>query len=1185
MKEKIEQLARGNFEYELPRILVSEEAINITVETGSTYQGSFSIQNSEGSRMKGVLYSSSRFLCLETDKFIGEITQIRYHYIADYQNSGDEYQETISIISDCGEVVIPVNITVEAPYYDTSLGKIKDLFQFANLAKVNWTEAKQVFKSEKFGKLVDYYDKQHLLLYQSLVKSSSISQALDEFLVATHKKTAVTITVNKTDAEYEAGPYNFMDKFTIVKDGWGYQEVRISTDCSFLELERKMIWTDNFINNECEINYVVKTEGMKEGIHQGIIIVETVSQKLCIYVKVRCNRNRGKERARKRKIDHVKVKLVKNYLNFRFNRISSSKYVAEAEALIQNIRNFDHDKVEYDLYQLHLQLIGGRDAAFSASLFAFEEKYDELVSNHEIAYGMLLYLKTLRKKSSIDAQAACEEIREIYNRNSDSYLLFWCLLYLDKQYENNHAMKYQDIKVQFEQGVRSPILYYEAASLLLEDSSLLRSMDGFERQLVAFLLRQRVLTKELAGIVSYLIGKEKFFSKINLLLSKEIYEQFRLKEALQGILSLLIRSHNRSSKYHSYFEAGVNQQLRVTELPEYYVYTMNEEQYVPLHPSVLAYFNFNNNLPEKKKGYYYCCMLENAKSNPEILTQHKEEMLDYILGQLRNQSVSVHLSVLCDSLITEETITQELATLLPNLSFLYILECPNKKIKAVAVYHKELRDETTVPLNNSRAYVNLVTENTKIVLIDHNDQRYYATIGYALRKTSHLEGLYEKMYELAPDSPNLILYLSDKAQYYQKFDNHTIELRKRVSLPNLTKEYQRNFLQTLIHYYYDNFEGEILENYLMQIDLHMIERNGRSKIIEFMIVRDLYNVALKAMMELGYDGVDLKRLLKLCSRVIANADGVLEKVDILVEISHYIFVRGKYDVPVLEYLNRYFNGTTGEMFELWKCSKENNLDTSDLEERLLGQMLFAESYMSDAKSVFMSYYLNGCNRKLIRAFLSYYSYKYLIFDRVGDVEIFEVIRQELSYEDNEIAMQAFLKYESTLDYLTDSEIKFIDYQLGVFEQKGLLLPFYQNFQSNMRIPQSMYDKYYVEYRTNPKHKVMIHYLLEDQDLDGEYRVEEMSNLYYGIFVKEFILFQGETLQYYISEWIDGKEVITKSQTVTIEPELQHYEENNYHRINQIIEAREMRDEVTLNRLLDAYVKLDYSIDTMFRQID
>ncbi len=1185
MKEKIEQLAKGIFKYELPKILLSEETIDITIETGSTYQGSFSIRNSENSRMKGVLYSSSRLLCLETDKFIGEVVSIRYHYIADYQNAGDEFHEEISIITDCGEINIPVHIVIEAPYCDTSIGKIKDLFQFANLAKTNWTEAKQVFKSEKFAKVLEYYDKQHLLLYQGLVKSSSISQALDEFLVATHKKNVITITVDKAEIEYEAGPYNFMDKLIITKEGWGYGEVRITSDQSFVDLERKMLWTDNFINNQCEVNYVIKTEAMKEGIHQANIVIETVYSKINVVVKVRCTRTRGNERIKLRKTNRVKRKLMTNYLDFRFNRIGVNKYVTEAETLLHNLMSRDKSWIDCLLYQLHLQIVARRESAVATSLFAFEEKYDDLITQNEVAYGLLLYLKSLRKKSSVDAVEAFDQIKAIFNRNPKETLLFWCLLYLDPQYEYNHGKKYEDIKEQFENGFRSPIIYYEAAAILLEEPSLLKSMDAFERQLIMFMLRQKALTKELALIVSYLIGKDKIFSKLNLLILQSIYDTFRIKEALQSILSILIRNHIRAIKYHNYFEDGVNQQLRVTELPEYFVYTMNESNYVPIHPSILAYFKFNNHLPDRKKAFYYCCMLESAKENSDIVDQHREEILEFIKQQVERGNMNCHLAVLCDAMLNEDMIDEVLANKLPELSFLYELECPNKKIKSVAVSHKEIEEEELVTVTDQKAYVHLLTDNSQIVLIDGNNQRFFITVGYSIRKISHLEKFYDRMISLAPDNSKLLLYLADKAQYYQKFDEQAIELRKRVALlPELTKDYRKEFIQTLIHYYYDNFEGEILESYLMKIDLHSIERNGRSKLIEFMIVRDLYNIALKAMAELGYEGVDIKRILKLCTRLISNADGNMERLDILVEIAHYAFIHGKYDIPVLEYLIKYFNGTTSAMYDLWKCSKENNLDVSNLEERLLGQMLFAESYMSNAKSLFMSYYNGGCNHKLIRAFLSYYSYKYLVFDRIADPEIFEVIRHELNYDDNEIALEAYLKYEAAKDQLTDSEINFIDYHLSRFEQKGILFPFFQNFRKNMRIPQNMYDKYYVEYRSNPKNKIMIHYSLNSDEEHGEFIAEEMLNLCHGIFVKEFILFNKESLQFYISEISEGKETITESHTIIIQPEIEHYEEDNYCRINQIIEARDMNDDTTLNRLLQAYANVDHYISTMFRPI-
>jgi hypothetical protein len=1184
VKEKIDQLAKGIFKYGQPKLLLSEEFIDITVECGSTYQGSFTICNEEGTKMKGVLYSSSRLLYLETDKFIGEKSSIRYHFIAEYLNAGEEFHEEISIITDCGEIKVPVTVIVEEPYVDTSLGKLKDMFHFANLAKTDWAEAKQVFKSEKFGKIIEYYDKQYLPLYQSLIKSSSISQALDEFLVATRKKVAIVIGVDKDQLTYEAGPYNFMDKLVLSKEGWGYSEIRISTTAPFLDLERKILWADNFVNGLCEVNFVVKTEEMKEGRHCGVIRIETANQSMSVGVEVSCHRKHNQQHLVLHKYKQITAAMVKNYLDFRFNRIPAMKYVSEAETLLLNLLMNGKDKKDYALYQLHLQLISGRESAIQNSFLGLEGQAETLRQTNEVAYAILQYLRTIRKKSNADSLMACEEIREIFVRNPKEFLLFWCLLYLDKQYENNPIKKFNDIKEQFELGVHSPLIYYEAVTLIIEDSSVLRYMDSFEQQLLVFMIKQKVLTKEIATHAAYLIGKERIHQKLNLWILRGIYEEFKLKEALQGICSLLIRGHQRATKYHGIFEQAIKEQLRLTELPEYYIYTLDENEYVALHPAIITYFTYNNSLPEKKRSFYYACLLENAKSNPEMISQYRREIVEFIREQLLKGSQSLHLAYLCDTFITEEILDAELARVLPTIAFQYVLTCTNQKIKSVVVVHKELTLEEQVPLVDGKAIVHLVTDNAQIFLMDQSNQRYFLTVGYSLRKTSRLEDKFGKMYELAPDDARLILYLSVKAHYYQKFDEHAIELRKRVALlEELTSEYRKDFIQTLIHYYYDNFEGEILESYLMKIDLRTIDRISRNKMIEFMIVRDLYNSALKAMTELGFDGVELRRLYKLCSRLISNADGVLDKIDILVDITYFVYKHGKYDTFMLEYLKKYYYGTTTEMFELWNCCKEKDLDTSELEERLLGQMLFAESYMSDAKSVFMNYYRSGANHKLIRAYLSFYAYKFLVKGRIPNPEIFEVIRQELSYEDNEIALQALLKFYSLQEQLTDSEVNFIDYHLSVFEQKGILLPFYQDFKKHMRIPQSMYDKYYVEYRTNPNHKVMIHYLIE-REHEQDYAHEEMINSYYGIFVKEFILFYNETMQYYISEFIDGKEVITESKTVSIKPEVTQNEDNNYHRLNQIIESQQRNDDDTVNQLLESYAHMDYSVTVLFKPI-
>jgi len=73
LKEKVERLAKGIFEYETPRIIVSNEEIEISIISGNTYTGSFTIKNSNNTQIKGILYSSNQLLKLEDIREVREL--------------------------------------------------------------------------------------------------------------------------------------------------------------------------------------------------------------------------------------------------------------------------------------------------------------------------------------------------------------------------------------------------------------------------------------------------------------------------------------------------------------------------------------------------------------------------------------------------------------------------------------------------------------------------------------------------------------------------------------------------------------------------------------------------------------------------------------------------------------------------------------------------------------------------------------------------------------------------------------------------------------------------------------------------------------------------------------------------------------------------------------------------------
>ena len=112
MKEKIEKLSKGIFEYEMPKLIVSETEIDLTLESGVRREGTLRITNETGQRMKGILYVSGSVLIPEKMDFIGAECKIPYTIDASELLPREEHTGAIHVVSDCGECKIPFRITL-----------------------------------------------------------------------------------------------------------------------------------------------------------------------------------------------------------------------------------------------------------------------------------------------------------------------------------------------------------------------------------------------------------------------------------------------------------------------------------------------------------------------------------------------------------------------------------------------------------------------------------------------------------------------------------------------------------------------------------------------------------------------------------------------------------------------------------------------------------------------------------------------------------------------------------------------------------------------------------------------------------------------------------------------------------------------------------------------------------------
>lgn len=129
------------------------------------------------------------------------------------------------------------------------------------------------------------------------------------------------------------------------------------------------------------------------------------------------------------------------------------------------------------------------------------------------------------------------------------------------------------------------------------------------------------------------------------------------------------------------------------------------------------------------------------------------------------------------------------------------------------------------------------------------------------------------------------------------------------------------------------------------------------------------------------------------------------------------------------------------------------------------------------------------------------------------------------------------------------------------------------------------DKTMIQYKAEEGRKAVIHYLLEKDDgSDSEYEKEEMRDMFGGICVKEFILFFGEKMQYYITESGGEKEQLTISGTLSRNDTDREQRESRYNLINDIAIGRMLNDDETMEHLLEEYYEQDYMVKKLFHTI-
>ena len=393
---------------------------------------------------------------------------------------------------------------------------------------------------------------------------------------------------------------------------------------------------------------------------------------------------------------------------------------------------------------------------------------------------------------------------------------------------------------------------------------------------------------------------------------------------------------------------------------------------------------------------------------------------------------------------------------------------------------------------------------------------------------------------------------------------------------------KRELYLRILQFYYDTDDPRAFDRCLERISAKELSAGERGDVIRFIVLRGNYDLAGQWLAEYGPYFMDVKILVRLLG-VLLERDNRTED-PVLLAAAEYAFQRGKYNSVVLEYLIRYYRGMTRNMRDIWKAAKSFDMDCYMLCERILVQMLYSGAFIGEKMEIFQYYIAQGAKLEVEEAFLAQCAFDYFVKERVTDREVFREIRQMYLRGEpvQKVGKLAFLKYfaEKKEERSQDDEALIRQFLEEMMEEE-IYLEFFREFSEYADLQQELADKTILEYRSESRARVRIHYaiLYENGESEG-YRSEYMKEAYGGVCFKDFILFFGESLQYYITEENDGEEQLTESGTLQKGDHSQN-EESRYRLINDIVISKSMEDFDTMDQLLEEYYRNDFVGSRLF----
>lgn len=1195
MRERINRLARGIIDSGVPELVLTPDRVEAAVPAGEVIRGEIVVSSRNNLHIKGLVYSSHERVQVVNNAFGGLRNRIIYEVNCRYTEHGDIIKGSFYLVTNGGEREIPYSLCVQAGDSGDVYGALVTPRDFAALAKRDLDMALRMFEYQDFTEAPFMKDARTCTIYEGLKGRAGRRNLLEEFLVALHVKEPVRLTLDTKSREYENPLEPVSDFIDVAASGWGYVSADISADAPFIELVNSRITDKDFVNGRCRVHYRIVPSRLHRGRNFGRLRVRSLREEFVIDIEAEGDNTvdiTGRDPDSEGNMDRESLF---RYLSLRLDY--ETGIYEPALMLNRMMKEAEHLRADYPedertrLLQAELLILCGKMDGASMIL---EEARDSVLKHREKKveiYCFYQYLRLQVKPSEDQMESLIRYIRKLlWEDGMVRPYLFLLLIRLDGTMAQNPLKLYESMDALFTGGSSSPFLYTAACRLLEAHPDLLARLGDFEIQVLYLGIQKNMVSAGLALKTARLALGVKHYRKLLERLLEKLYEAYPQVSLLEAVCGILIKGERTSGDAFLWYEKALSQGVNLTRLYEYFLYSLPADYGHLLPKEVLLYFSYDKDLDSHSRSVLYRNILLYMNPASELYQTYTRHMEQFAMEQLFQSKINSRMAVIYDHMIYKDMIDGRVARVLPGILTSSRIRCEDSRMKYVIVRYEELEEEEAFLLEDQAAYVPLFSDRNVLLFQDSYGNRYLDVKHWKVPVMDKPE-LLEQCYKVYPDHPML------KLGKCRDILSHGVETAGQAELleetmvhMHLSPVFEASILQAVTDYYCrraakdKDSSSSFNCTYLIQLDKKPLGAKQRQQICETLISQNYMREAYDMIREYGSRYISPGRLMKLCARTILMR--LFDQDDLLLHMAYEVFRAGVYDSVIMDYLCEHFNGTVSQMYEVLIQGVKEHVETYDLEERLLCQMLFTDC-CDQMDSVFELYMKRKPTREIIvKAYFTQKSVQYFLEGQDMDHRVFEYLKHAVAgILDKDrmptIYLLALTRYFSTLDKLDGEDTRLCRSMTGVLLEEGLVFPYTRELSRHIPIPEDIMDKAMVEYRgrKDGHPELQIRILPEET----EWHSEDIRRVYQGIFVKQKVLFEGEVMEYRIYDFneTDGKRVLAAQGRAECDHKLEGKENSRFACLNEMGAALKDKDSPRLAEAMEDYLKKSAALGRLF----